>query len=74
MKLKDAINQWEREKHLWPDGYNFKNKSRFVGITNKDETIVLTQPLLDCDSWGFSFESHDKEFKNAVDVILKDKL
>lgn len=61
----------ENEKHLWPEGFNFKSKSKFIGITNKGEKIILTQELLDCNMWGMSFESHDKEFNDAVNGLLE---
>lgn len=64
MKLIEAIQQWEKEKHFWPDGFNFKTKSKFIGI--KCDEIKLTQALLDSDDWGFVFQPMDKETQEAI--------
>ena len=64
MKLKECLDQIEQIKKDWPDGYNFKTKSKFLGFSCGDTTISIDQ--MESSEWGAQFESHDKEFNEAV--------
>ena len=72
MKLIDALKKWESDKKDWPDGFNFKNKSKFIGIANHDDSIILTQELMDSEEWAMTFESRDKEFNDLIKLNLGD--
>ena len=68
MRLLEAIKKLDDDKEKWPGGYNFENKSKFLGITLGG--VCLTQEMLDSNEWGFTFESHNKKFNKAIESIF----
>lgn len=57
MRLIDAIREIEKD---WPGGFNFRNKSEFLGLVCGGQ-LVITSEMLKSDDWGAEFRTHDKE-------------
>ena len=70
MTLKECLEQLDTINIQWPDGFNFKNKSKFIGISVDGASIP--RELLNSTEWGFEFESHDKEWNAEMDKLMGD--
>ena len=70
MTLKDCIEKLNEVKEAWPNGINFKNKSKFLGFSLGD--ICLSIEQLESKDWGIQFESLDKEFNSALNDFFED--
>lgn len=73
MTLKDALKIWARDRKDWPGGFNFKNKSEFLGISHglNDKQILISQELIDSDEWSVAFRPHDKETIAAINGLFE---
>jgi hypothetical protein len=67
--IQDAIKMIDQIKADWPGGYNFKNKSKFLGFCLGD--IRLSVEDLESLEWGVEFESHDKEWNAEMTELRK---
>lgn len=70
MKLIEAIDWYNEEISKWPDGVSFKNKVRFLGISN-DNGEMIKREILDNDNWGIVVTSLDKELIDAAEKLLR---
>lgn len=68
MKLKDIIDQVEQIKNDWPDGFSFKNKSKFIGFSLNDKVLSIED--IESKEWGAKFESYDKEFNASMKSLF----
>lgn len=63
-------DQLEQLKEMPIGTINFKNKTKFMGISHKPlggaGQIYLSLEMLTSDQWGWTFECHDKKFNEAL--------
>ena len=64
MNLKEAIAKIPEIMKSWPSGFNFKAKSKCIGLKSGDSIILFSD--FDSEDWGVLFESRDKEFNKMI--------
>ncbi len=69
MKLKEAIEQWDREKENWPGNISWKSKAKFEGISFGDMTI--TPEMLESKIWSITIRPMDHETINSIKQLFE---